>query len=151
MRMGVELICYLAVLFVGLVAGLLVGTAMEQGRLSLLPAGEWLQSRQIIDALFGRAMPWFWNVTFLLLIAAAMVNRGAPRWLFASAAVLLLVGMVLTIRIELPINKGVAVWTPATLPANWAELRARWLQFHVVRTWLGSASFVVALAGLMRR
>ena len=151
MRTGAHIVSFMAVLFTGLVAGLLVGTAMEQTRLTMLPAGQWLASRQVIDALFGRAMPWFWNATLLLLIAAAVVNRSTPRWLFLGAALLLLVGIVLTIRNELPINKGIAVWTPATMPENWAELRARWLHFHVLRTWLGCGSFVAALVALVQR
>lgn len=147
MRSAVLLLSVVAVLFSRLIAGLLVGTAMEQSRLSVLPAESWLASRHSIDALFSRAMPWFWNTTLLLLLAAAALNRGTPPWLFGTAALLLLIGIVLTVRIEVPINKAVALWTPSTLPADWAEVRTRWLQFHTIRTWLGCGSFVAALWG----
>ena len=142
-------ISFLAVLLAGLIGGLLFGTAVEQQRLTALDASSWTVARHSIDAVFGRVLPYLWNATLLLLFAAACLNRGGSRWMFAAAALLLLLGIVVTLIVEVPINKQIAVWTPTSVPANWAELRARWLKFHHVRTVSGMAAFLCALLGGM--
>ena len=135
----------LAVLLVGLMAGLLVGTAIDHHRLAVLDASAWTLARQSIDAVFSKLLPWWWNLTLLLLVFAAYLNRGRARWLFLSAGMLLLFGIVITVVIEVPINKQIASWTPATIPENWMELRQRWLSFHNVRSAAGVIAFACAL------
>ena len=140
-----------AVLLVGLIAGLLVGTAIDHHRLRVLDAAAWTSARQSIDAVFSKLLPWWWNITLLLLFFAAYLNQGRARWLFLSAGVLLLFGIVITVVIEVPINKQIASWTPATIPANWVDLRERWLSFHNVRSAAGVLAFACALVGVAAR
>ena len=64
---------------------------------------------------------------------------------------MLLLGIVLTLVFEVPINKQLAVWTPTEVPANWAALRDRWVMFHFARTAAGVVAFVLALLGLVKR
>jgi uncharacterized membrane protein len=141
----------LAVLLVGLIAGLLVGTAIDHHRLRVLDAAAWTLARQSIDAVFGKLLPWWWNITLLLLLFAAYLNQGRTRWLFLSAGVLLLFGIVITVVIEVPINKQISSWTPASIPPNWMELRERWLSFHNVRSAAGVLAFACALIGTADR
>jgi uncharacterized membrane protein len=138
----------LAVLLVGLIAGLLVGTAIDHHRLTVLDAAAWTAARQSIDGVFSRLLPWWWNTTLILLFFAAYLNRGRSRWLFLSAGLLLLFGIVITVVIEVPINKQIASWTSTTVPANWMDLRDRWLAFHNVRSAAGVLAFVFALIGM---
>ena len=138
----------LAVLLVGLIAGLLVGTAIDHHRLRVLDATAWTSARQSIDAIFSRLLPWWWNITLLLLFFAAFLNQGRARWLFLSAGMVLLFGVVITVVIEVPINKQIASWTPATIPNNWMQLRERWLSFHNVRSAAGVLAFACALLGV---
>ena len=143
-------VSFAAVLLAGLVAGLLFGTSLEQLQLKALDASGWVVARQSIDAVFSRLMPWLWNTTLVLLFVAAYYNRGAARWLMNAAGAMLLLGIVLTLVFEVPINKQIAVWTPASVPANWAALRDRWVTFHFARTAAGMVAFVFALLGLMK-
>ena len=141
----------LAVVLVGLIAGLLVGTAIEQKTLEVLDGPAWITARHSTDAVFSRLLPWWWNSTLLLLFFAAYLNRGAARWMFLVGGLLLLAGIVVTVAIEVPMNKQVVTWDAQALPANFVAIRDRWLRFHVVRTVLGAVGFVFAVCGLVRR
>ena len=143
-------VSFLAVLLVGLIAGLLLGTAMEQGTLRVLDGPAWVTARHGTDALFGRVLPWFWNTTLVLLFVAGRLNRGVSRWMFVTAGMLLLVGIVVTVGIEVPMNKQIASWDAGAVPAGWAAVRERWLGFHNVRTGLGIGAFICALVGITR-
>ena len=141
----------LAVLLVGLIAGLLVGTAMDHHKLRVLDAVAWTSARQSMDGLFSKLMPWWWNTTLLILFFAGYLNQGRARWLFMSAGVLLLFGIVITVAFEVPMNKNIASWTASTIPENWSEIRERWLTFHNVRTVAGVLAFICALVGVAAR
>jgi uncharacterized membrane protein len=145
----IPLVLYFAVLLAGIIAGLLFGTAIEQQRLSALDAAGWVIARHIIDAVFGKLLPWVWNSTLLLLFASAYVTHGSGRAPFVIAGVLLLLGIAVTLIFEVPINKQIAAWTPTTMPPNWSSLRDRWVRFHWVRTLAGMAAFACALVPLL--
>jgi hypothetical protein len=53
----------LAVLSAGLLAGIMLGTGMEQYTLRSLPEANWTLEHQTMDALFRRVMPAFFNVS----------------------------------------------------------------------------------------
>jgi uncharacterized membrane protein len=140
----------LAVLMVGLIAGLMVGTGIEQHSLRALSASAWVTEHQVMDSWFRVIMPPYWNVTALMLVIAAFLSRGQVRWLFAVAALLLIVSLVVTVRVEVPMNRSIATWDPNAPPANWAQVRDHWLAFHRLRTASGILAFVVATLGLTR-
>jgi uncharacterized membrane protein len=147
LRTGVQVF---AVLLVGLIAGLMLGTGIEQHSLRALTASAWVTEHQVMDAVFRVVMKPFWNGTVLVLIVAAIVSRGSARWLFGVAALLLIVSLVVTVRVEVPMNQAIAKWDPSAPPANWAEIRERWLMFHRLRTWSGIVAFLCAITGLVK-
>ena len=140
-----------AVFLAGLIAGLLLGTALEQHTLKVLPPTPWVVARKSTDAFFGRLLPWVWNTTLLSLCAAGFLNHHVARWCFLLAALMLLLGIVVTLVIEVPMNRQLAAWDPEALPANWTVTRDRWLRFHTVRTMAGIAAFGCALVALVAR
>ena len=144
-------VSFLAVVFAGLIGGLLLGTAIEQQTLCVLDGRSWLIARHSTDAVFSRLLPWVWNATLLLLLFAGYLNRGEVRWLFVAAALLLLLGIVVTLAFEVPMNKMIAVWGADAVPAQWASVRDRWLRFHYLRTGAGVVAFVCAVLGSFRR
>lgn len=79
----------------------------------------------------------------LLLFFAGYLHRGQARWMFVAAGVLLLVGIAVTLVIEVPVNKQIASWDADAVPAGWAEIRERWLAFHNVRTGMGIGALFV--------
>ncbi len=70
--------------------------------------------------------------------------------MFVAAGALLLLGIVVTIVVEGPMNKQIASWDASAVLAQWAEVRDRWLRFHNARTGMGIGAFVCALVGMVR-
>jgi uncharacterized membrane protein len=68
-------------------------------------------------------------------------------WLSATAFVLFIVALAITVFIEVPIVEKIVTWTIPTLPANWQQLRDRWARFHVVRVIAGLTSLVLLVIG----
>jgi uncharacterized membrane protein len=139
-----------AVLLVGLLAGLMFGTGMDQYTHRLLDARGWVTEHQVMDALFRRVLPIWWNATVLILLVATFLSRGSARAFCGVAALLMIVALVVTVRVEVPMNRAIERWNLDAIPANWADVRDHWLRFHLVRTLCGLAAFPFALAGLMK-
>jgi uncharacterized membrane protein len=140
----------LAVVLVGLIAGLMIGTGMDQYTHRQLAMTPWVIEHQVMDALFRRVLPSWWYLTALLLVVSAVLTRGSSRTLFTVAAILMLVALVITVRVEVPMNRAIAFWNSAAPPADWAAVRDRWLWFHLFRTCCGAAAFLCAQAGLLQ-
>jgi uncharacterized membrane protein len=117
----------LAIIAVGLLAGILLDTGMDQYTCRSLPERSWTEQHQAVDALFRKVMPVFFNTTALLLIVAAIVANGTARWLFASSAVLTILSIAISVAVEVPMNRAVAGWIPGAAPSDWWALRDRWL------------------------
>jgi uncharacterized membrane protein len=143
--------CFGAVVLAGVMAGLMLGTGMDQYTQRLLSGPAWVTGHQLMDALFSRVLPPLWNLTMISLAAAAWLSRGRARWLFALAAAIFLVSLMVTVRVEVPMNRAIALWDAQDPPNQWSTVRDRWLWFHLVRTAGGLVAFVCALAGLTRR
>ena len=140
-----------AVVLAGLIAGLMIGTGMDQYTHRQLAMTPWVIEHQVMDALFRRVLPTWWNLTALALIVSAVLTRGSARGLFTAAAVLMVAALVVTVRVEVPMNRAIALWNSAAPPADWAAVRDRWLLFHLFRTCCGTLAFLFAQAGLIRR
>ena len=54
---------------------------------------------------------------------------------------------LLQLLANVPIDEMMAGWTPATLPADWAQVRDRWEAYHTVRTFLSLGGIAATLAG----
>lgn len=88
--------------------------------------------------------------TMLSIIPVMLFSyRRQPMVFYFSALALLLflIALLVTVLVEVPIVQQIVTWTPSTLPANWQQLRDRWMRFHVIRVVAGMASLVSLLAG----
>jgi hypothetical protein len=147
LRYGVVL---LAVVAIGLVAGILLGTGMSGFTAKSLPEPMWTKSFQLEDALFSKAMPPLMLTTLAALLVSCFVMRGSARGLFVAVTVFMLVVLIVTVKGEVPLNKQIQTWVPGTAPANWADIRDRWLANHLIRTIAGLFGFVCAAVGLAK-
>jgi uncharacterized membrane protein len=68
-------------------------------------------------------------------------------YLYATAFVLFLVALVVTVFVEVPIVKEIVSWTAETLPANWQQQRDRWVRFHAIRVVAAVLSVVLLVIG----
>ena len=54
----------------------------------------------------------------------------------------------ITIEVNVPINEAMALWSPSSPPANWAETRDTWIQANHLRATLSFLAFLIALVGV---
>jgi hypothetical protein len=52
---------------------------------------------------------------------------------------------------DVQINKQIAAWSIGNPPCNWAEVRARWIRFHILRTLFSVPAFVLYVAASILR
>jgi uncharacterized membrane protein len=82
-------------------------------------------------------------VVVVLLFSARSTVAG---WLALAALLLMITVLVITLAVEVPIDKLIASWRMATLPAEWQEVRAKWAAFHTLRTFLSLGAVAAAVA-----
>ncbi len=71
--------------------------------------------------------------------------------LYAAAFVLFIVTLAVTVLVEVPIVKEIVTWTVPKLPANWQQVRDRWVKFHIIRVVAGLTSLVLLLIAAIFR
>ncbi|WP_433973622.1 anthrone oxygenase family protein [Tunturiibacter lichenicola] len=140
----------LAVVAIGLVAGTLLGSGLVGLSAKGLPEEMWTKSFQLEDALYSKAMPPLFVTSLAALFVSCFVTRGSARGLFVAATVFMLVVLIVTLWGEVPLNQQIQTWVPGAAPANWADIRDRWLANHLVRTIAGLLGFVCATVGLAK-
>jgi len=134
-----------AILVTGLLAGVMLGVAMEQQTAQKLPEAAWTLRQQNDDALFRKVMPFTFTAIMLLLIASIFLLHGNSRIAMVVAAIAALAVIIVTACWEVPINNEIVKWIAGNAPADWTGTRDKWLHYHWVRTWIGVASFASAL------
>jgi hypothetical protein len=136
-----------ALVLTGIVAGLYVSTTIHDHRVAELSAGEYTATHQMRDKTFRVVMPPFRLVTLALTVVAAFVaTAGLPRWLAIAAAALIVADIVLTVKLQVPLNEQVQSWSASTIPAHWTEVRDRWAAHHSMRLLIGLASYICVVA-----
>ena len=120
-----------------------------------MDAAHYIQLRKLIDrnmqAKFRYAMYGALLVSLLLvpiafadgsiiLIVSALIAFGA-----------LLLDTLVTVKGNLPINSKINNWTVDQYPADWPEVRAKWLQYYQYRQILNIAGFASLVAGVVFR
>ena len=131
-----------AVVATGLLAGVMLGVAIEQQTAQTLPAECWIVRQNLNNHLFRVVMP----ITFIITNASAcwaiFLLRGSARiWMVGTIASSLVV-VLITIAFEVPLNNLMAKWGPSNLPGNWELTRDTWLRNHWWRTLFGVIAFL---------
>jgi uncharacterized membrane protein len=139
----------LSIFVTGLLAGVMLGVAMEQQTAQKLPEAAWTLRQQNDDALFRRVMPFTFIAMMLLLIASLFLLQGRSRMAMVAATVSALAVIIVTAGWEVPINNEIVKWTPGSAPADWTSTRDRWLRNHWVRTWIGVLAFGCTLVSTL--
>ena len=79
--------------------------------------------------------PAFWCRTTVLAAVSALLYRSDGRMLYLLliACGFALIGDLVTILVNVPINNRLATWNPSALPADYQDYLRRWWQWHHVR------------------
>ena len=86
---------------------------------------------------FSSVMPILMPATMLSVLPVLFImrhRRSIELYLNAGGLTLLVAALLVTLIVEVPIDKQIASWTAATLPENWRQLWRRWEIFHAIRT-----------------
>ena len=116
-----------------------------------LPVGASLEARAHGGRMLGRAMP-FWYIGSLIVIAALAAATWGTSSAAASlvAAVLLAASVVMSITLLVPINNRSITWTASDHPADWRQQQQRWDRLHYARVAIIVTAFVLVLAATAR-
>jgi hypothetical protein len=125
-----SVVVLLAIFVTGLLAGVMLGVAMEQQTAQKLPEAAWTLRRQNDDALFRKVMPITFIAMMLLLIASTFLLHGRSRMAMAAATVCALAVIIVTAGWEVPINNEIVKWNHGNAPADWMSTRDKWLYNH---------------------
>jgi hypothetical protein len=128
---------FLSIMLYVLVAGVMWGTWLSLGRtMTRYDATTFLtDGKHMIDNLA--------TVMAVLMISAIVVG-------LVVVCLLLMVAVVaVTLSVEVPIDNKIKTWTPTTLPSDWKDMRARWADFHTLRTFLSLAAVAAAVGAAL--
>jgi uncharacterized membrane protein len=138
----------ISVILAGLIAGQMLAVGLANHAARSLPETSWTLRFQAENKLFTKTMPPSLLLPLFGLIWSALLTASAQRGMFSAAVALEVIVLVITMTIEVPINKQVASWKAGSAPPGWMEIRDHWLRFHWARTLVGAGSFTCAAIGL---
>jgi Domain of unknown function (DUF1772) len=139
-----SVVVLLAILVTGLLAGVMLGVAMEQQTAQKLPEAAWTLRQQNDDALFRKVMASIFTAMMLLLVASIFLLHGSSRIAMVAATITALAVIIVTAGWEVPMNNEIVKWIAGNAPAEWTGTRDKWLHYHWLRTCIGVASFAFA-------
>jgi uncharacterized membrane protein len=142
----------IVLLFAALATGGLIVNWIGLGRaMSRLSVSSYIEFHQETNRTFEPYMPIVVIGALAGGIALAVMYgvHSIPRELTAAGAV----GYALVILIGVPtcvrINHEIASWSIQNPPREWAQIRARWIRFHVIRTLFSVPAFAVYILAAM--
>lgn len=147
---AITILTYCATVLVSLVMGVLWGTWISLSRsMHTFKPGIFLTIGKTMIHNLAKPMRIIMPLTTVSLVALsssllwqAKIVAGS----FALAALFLMIGvMLVTLAVNVPIDRKISDWQVNTLPQNWQEIRDHWHRFHVVRTILAMLSFLCLL------
>ena len=124
--------------------------ALRNVQLQMQPA-TYIELRQLLDKNFqskNRVVVYITLVSCTALTILCSMNTSG--FLFISSAIALaalIIGIVLTLKGNVPINKVINTWSADNYPHNWKDYRSRWLSVFAKRQVLDIIGFLSLLAG----
>jgi uncharacterized membrane protein len=69
--------------------------------------------------------------------------------LATAGAVCYALVLIISLSTDVRINHQIASWSIQNPPREWAQIRARWIRFHVIRTLFSVPAFAIYLLAVM--
>ena len=119
-------------------AGILVDFwAFVEPALGTLSAAEFTRVQQALNRRFLVPAPVLYSVVMvsatLVVALLAREHRGVVFALSLAGLAFSAVATAITLLVNVPINLEVLQWSAAAPPADWAQVRARWVQANAAR------------------
>jgi len=142
----------IVLLFAALATGGLIVNWIGLGRaMSRLSVSAYIEFDQHTNRTFDPYMPIV-VIGALAGGAALAVIYGVhsvPGQLAAAGAVFYALVIIIAVSTNVRINHQIASWSIQNPPRDWAQMRARWIRFHVIRTLFSVPAFVVYVLAAM--
>jgi len=142
----------IVLLFAALATGALIVNWIGLGRaMSRLSVSAYIEFHQHTNRTFDPYMPMV-VVGALAGGVALAVMYGVhcfPGQLAAAGAVCYGLVIIIGVSTCVRINKQIADWSIENPPREWAQTRARWLRFHVIRTLFSVPALAIYLLAVM--
>jgi uncharacterized membrane protein len=137
---------FVTLLLFSLVTGVFWGTWFSLSRsMAAITPGTFLEVGRLMIANLAGPMRVLMPAAVLSAIVLCVVvfrRRHTRGTLFAGAALVsMIIAMIVTLAVNVPIDRQIQSWTTATLPPDWNAIRDRWESYHGLRT-------LVSLVGL---
>jgi len=134
-----KVVQFIALLLFSLIAGVFWGTwfSLSRSIAAITPATFLEVGRTMIGNLGGPMSVLTPAAVLSGVVLALLLYRRRQRrsYLLAMAAsILLVIAMVITLVVNVPIDRQIQSWTAVTLPADWTSRRDRWEFYHGLRT-----------------
>lgn len=145
---------FVTLLLFSLVTGVFWGTWFSLSRsIAAITPGTFLEVGRLMMANLGGPMSVLMPAAVLSAIVLCVLlfrRRNTRGSLFAGAAlVLMVIAMIITLVVNVPIDRQIQSWTTATLPADWNAIRDRWEFYHGFRTFVSLAALTCLFASTL--
>src|SRR5215469_7207865 len=142
----------IVLLFAALATGGLIVNWIGLGRaMSRLPVSAYVEFHQHTNRTFDPYMPIVVIGALAGGVALAVMYgvHSIPGQLAAAGAVCYALVIIIGVPTCVRINHHIASWSIQKPPREWAQVRARWIRFHVIRTLFSVPAFVVYVLAAM--
>src|SRR5262249_32256024 len=145
---------FFTMLLFSLVTGVFWGTWFSLSRsIGAITPATFLEVGHTMIGNLGGPMSVLMPATLLsaIILAVLLFRRGQTRSsvFTVSAFVLLVVAMIITLTVNVPIDRQIQSWTTTTLPADWSTIRDRWELYHGLRTFVSLVALAALFAGTL--
>jgi hypothetical protein len=104
----------------------------------------------LFGTLLGKAMPFWYSLCLVLLLADLYLRRHTSAWPSLAIAAAIWVALILySIFLLVPINNRIVALDPAARPAGWMREHQRWETLHRWRIVFLVVAFVFLLHGIL--
>ncbi|WP_026818646.1 DUF1772 domain-containing protein [Arthrobacter castelli] len=148
-----QLVSVVALLLVGPMVGveLAVGLVVNPTADRLADEAA-VQSRSTAAGSLGRMMPFWYAGSLAAAAVWTALSWGQPgAWLGGASAVLLAISVAMSIVLLVPINKRVANWATAGVPAEWKQQVRRWDRLHYGRVAIIAVALGLLVSGVSQQ
>ena len=142
----------IVLLFAALATGGLIVNWIGLGRaMSRLSVSAYIEFHQHTNRTFDPYMPMVVVGALAGGVALAVMYgvHSIPGQLAAAGAVCYALVIIIGVLTCVRINHQIASWSIQNPPPEWAQMRARWLRFHVIRTLFSVPALAVYLLAAM--
>jgi uncharacterized membrane protein len=150
----VKVVQFITLLLFSLVTGVFWGTWFSLSRsIAAITPATFLEVGRLMIGNLGGPMSVLMPGALLSAIVLGVLlyrRRQTQASMFTVAAfALMVVALIITLAVNVPIDRQILSWTTGTLPPDWSAIRDRWEFYHGLRTLISLFALACLFAGTL--